>query len=203
MCRAQGGNTLERDASERRRAESISKDSAKKGIMSSSKATNNSATLRSCGLPFLRQHGVADLRHDNCPHLPRYGTTKKRRERKVAQCIVSIGRKSPGTLTKEVIALKRLIREITLDLDHLWTVWCDSQQAIGPVVGKNVSTQCGQVRNTLRVCSKSTRPTEPSGAGVWRSTQFLQKDGQRRLTSSNERSTEHFLVFKLELRLSW
>jgi hypothetical protein len=39
--------------------------------------------------------------------------------------------------TKEAMALKRFFDELALDLGELWTVWCDNQQTIRLVVGKN------------------------------------------------------------------
>jgi transposase InsO family protein len=40
-------------------------------------------------------------------------------------------------VTKEAMALKRFFKELTIDLGELWTVWCDNQQTIRLVVGKN------------------------------------------------------------------
>jgi hypothetical protein len=40
-------------------------------------------------------------------------------------------------VTKELMALRRFFKEITLDLGELWNVWCDNQQTIRLVVGKN------------------------------------------------------------------
>jgi hypothetical protein len=40
-------------------------------------------------------------------------------------------------VTKEAMALKRFFKELTLDLGELWHVWCDNQQTIRLVVGKN------------------------------------------------------------------
>jgi hypothetical protein len=39
--------------------------------------------------------------------------------------------------TKEAMALRRFLEELALDLGELWTVWCDNQQTIRLVVGKN------------------------------------------------------------------
>lgn len=38
---------------------------------------------------------------------------------------------------KESMALKRFFKELTLNLGDLWTIWCDNQQTIRLVVGKN------------------------------------------------------------------
>ncbi|KAI1689517.1 RVT-2 domain containing protein [Pyrenophora tritici-repentis] len=38
---------------------------------------------------------------------------------------------------KEAMALKRFFKELTLDLGDVWKIWCDNQQTIRLVVGKN------------------------------------------------------------------
>ena len=40
-------------------------------------------------------------------------------------------------VAKETMALKRFFKELTLDLGDLWNIWCDNQQTIRLVVGKN------------------------------------------------------------------
>jgi hypothetical protein len=38
---------------------------------------------------------------------------------------------------KELLALKRLFRDLRLDLNELWTIFCDNQQTIRLIVGSN------------------------------------------------------------------
>jgi hypothetical protein len=38
---------------------------------------------------------------------------------------------------KELMALKRLFRDLRLDLGELWTIFCDNQQTIRLIVGSN------------------------------------------------------------------
>lgn len=40
-------------------------------------------------------------------------------------------------VAKETMALKRFFKELLLDLSEYWTIWCDNQQTIRLVVGKN------------------------------------------------------------------
>lgn len=39
--------------------------------------------------------------------------------------------------TKEAMVLKRFFTKLKLDLGEIWTVWCDNQQTIRLVVGRN------------------------------------------------------------------
>jgi hypothetical protein len=40
-------------------------------------------------------------------------------------------------VTKETVAIKRFFDELTLDLGEIWNIWCDNQQTIRLVIGKN------------------------------------------------------------------
>jgi hypothetical protein len=55
--------------------------------------------------------------------------------------------KGVGSTAKETMALKRLFKEIQLDLGQLWTIFCDNQQAIRLIVGDNerISTKLRHV----------------------------------------------------------